>query len=167
MPRPKTPLIASDIVGGLVDNEHDKKHIEPRCCCKQGLRWFDELNEFRQSHWFDCHAHPHPSCPHLDAARNLDTGNSHPTGHKCVYETCPLRILCYIKFTVLWRALHCSWIIWYWVMFRTFLSSVIAYISYSKCSSLTSLLHGAKSSLPFILFICSLFNGPLSVTQTI
>ncbi|XP_021929722.1 uncharacterized protein LOC110834643 isoform X2 [Zootermopsis nevadensis] len=81
MLRPKTPLIVSGEVEGLVDNGHDKKHMQPQCCCGRRSRWFDELNEFRQSHWFDCHAYPHP-----DSARNFERGATHPTGHKCVHE---------------------------------------------------------------------------------
>jgi len=77
----KVPLIASDIVAGLVDNEHDKKHIQPG---GRGSKWFNELNEYRQLNWFDCHAHPYNSCTNEDNARNFVKGIGLPTGHKCM-----------------------------------------------------------------------------------
>jgi len=76
----KVPVIASDIVAGLVDNEHDKKHIQPG---GQGSKWFNELNEYRRLNWFDCHAHPYNSCTNGDNVRNFVKGIGHPTGHKC------------------------------------------------------------------------------------
>jgi len=75
----KVPLVASDLVAGLVDVEHDKKHIQPG---GQGSKWFNELNEYRRSNWFDCHAHPYNSCRNEDDARNVK-GIGLPTGHKC------------------------------------------------------------------------------------
>ncbi|PNF26474.1 hypothetical protein B7P43_G14851 [Cryptotermes secundus] len=81
---PKTPLIMSNVGAGLVESEHDKKHIQPQCCGRGS--WFDEMNEFRQSHWFDCHAYPHPAGTSRDATRNLDVGSIHPNSHKCVHK---------------------------------------------------------------------------------
>jgi len=76
----KVPLIASDIVAGLVDNEHNRKHIQSG---GQGSKWFNELNEYRQLNWFDCHAHPYNSYTNEDNARNFVKGIGLPTGHKC------------------------------------------------------------------------------------
>jgi hypothetical protein len=76
---PNTALIVNNTAGSLRDTEFDKKHTQFQCCCGHGVRWFDELNKFRQSQWFDCHAHLHPSCTSIDSDRNLDR----EIGHKC------------------------------------------------------------------------------------
>jgi hypothetical protein len=78
---PKVPLIESDIVTGLVDNEHDKKHVPSG---EQVSKWFNDLNKYRQLHWFDCHAHPYNYCTSEDKTRNLVKGMGLPTGHKCM-----------------------------------------------------------------------------------
>jgi hypothetical protein len=79
-------------VAGLVDNEHDKKRVQHESC--ERCSWLDGLNEFRQLHWFDCHAYPHETDISLDATRNLDRWSNQPTSHKCMYVR-NLSLLCF------------------------------------------------------------------------
>jgi hypothetical protein len=104
---PKIPLIRSDIVAGLVDNEHDKKRVQHESC--ERCSWLDGLNEFRQLHWFDCHAY-HESDISRDATRSLDRSSSQSTSHKCMYvrNLSLLCVLCYRK------SVHCPLSAWYW-----------------------------------------------------
>jgi hypothetical protein len=105
---PMTSLTRSDIVAGLVDNEYDRKHVQLQGC--ERCSWLDELNEFRQSHWFDCHAYPRESYISRDASRNLDGWSDHTTSHKCMYvkSLSLLRLLRYRRFV------HRPLRAWYW-----------------------------------------------------
>ncbi|XP_069683448.1 uncharacterized protein [Periplaneta americana] len=82
---PRAPLIVSDAVADMVDKEQEGKFANCRCCCKRQSAWFDKLNEFRQSHWFDCHAHPHADPVCLETRARSKEG-CQPCPHKCVHE---------------------------------------------------------------------------------
>ncbi|KAJ9580233.1 hypothetical protein L9F63_004106 [Diploptera punctata] len=82
---PKTPLLMADTISNLVDNELENKYICGQYCnCDKGSKWFNKLNEFRQSHYFDCHAHP--SSLSLDSTRNWEAMSGQSLGHKCIHK---------------------------------------------------------------------------------